>query len=297
MKVLIMGGSGMLGHKLWQQFAARFDTSITFRGSLEYYRKCTLFDSDRALDHVSAEDFDGVVRVIDRLKPDVIVNCIGIVKQAESANDPITSISVNALFPHRLAKLCRSLGIRLIQISTDCVFSGRKGYYNEEDKSDAEDLYGRTKYLGELTYEGCLTLRTSIIGRELVTANGLIEWFLSQDGLTVKGYTNAIFSGFTTICMAEIIGMIITGQPDMSGVWHVASQPISKYDLISLVKQIFKLNIHIERDDTVVIDRSLNAGRFLNTTGFIVPSWRDMIEQMYLDPTPYVDIRRSIAKG
>ena len=286
----------MLGHKLWQQFAAEFDTYIALHGSLDYYRKCKLFNSDHTFEHVSAEDYDSVVRAIDKLKPDVIVNCVGIVKQSESANDPLTSISVNALFPHRLAKLCRSLGIRLIQISTDCVFSGRKGYYTEDDVSDAEDLYGRTKYLGELNYEGCLTLRTSIIGRELVASNGLIEWFLSQDGLTVRGYTNAIFSGFTTICLAEVIGMIITEQPDMFGIWHVASQPISKYDLISLVKQIFKLNIHIERDDTVVIDRSLNAGRFLKATGFVVPSWHDMIGQMYLDHTPYADVRRSLAK-
>jgi dTDP-4-dehydrorhamnose reductase len=226
------------------------------------------------------------------VRPVVVVNCIGIVKQAEAAKNPLVSIEVNSLFPHRLARLCCTKGIRLIHISTDCVFSGRKGNYTENDFSDAEDLYGRTKFLGEVSDEGCLTLRTSMIGRELETSHGLIEWFLSQGGKTVNGYKRSIFSGFTTNALADIIAKIITENRNLHGIWHVASEPISKFDLLTLVKQVYGLHIEIRPDDTVVVDRSLNADRFRQATNFVPPSWHDMIEQMYRDPTPYSKLRR-----
>jgi dTDP-4-dehydrorhamnose reductase len=297
MKVLIMGGSGMLGHKMLQRFANRFDTYVTLRQDFNDYRRYNLFKEDKTVVHITVEKIGGVIRAIDKVRPDVVVNCIGIVKQATLAKDPLSSISVNALFPHLLARYCQTRGIRIIQISTDCVFSGHKGFYNENDISDAEDIYGKTKFLGELSGEGCLTLRTSIVGRELETSLGLIEWLLSQEGKTLRGYANAIFSGLTTGALADIIGMIIADQRDMKGVWHVASEPISKLELLSLVKRIYKLNIQIERDDAVVIDRSLNANRFCHATGFVPSSWHDMIEQMYMDPTPYEELRRRHAKG
>jgi dTDP-4-dehydrorhamnose reductase len=292
MRVLILGGSGMLGHRLWQVFVNRFDTYVTLRQGIESYAKCGFFEPKHLIGHVSVQDFDSVVQAVARTKPDVLVNCIGIVKQAAAAKEPFMSILVNALFPHQLAKLSQEAGIRLIHISTDCVFSGRKGNYSENDLSDAEDLYGRTKFLGEVSYKGCLTLRTSMIGRELETSHGLIEWFLSQEGKTVGGYTRAIFSGFTTNALAEIIARIVDEQREMYGVWHVASDPISKFDLLSMVKQVYGLNIKIEPDEAVVVDRSLNANRFRQSTGFVPPTWYDMIEQMYQDPTPYSELRR-----
>ncbi len=282
----------MLGHKLWQVLSRRFDMHVTLRRSFDSYSRYKLFDRARTVDCVSAEDFPSVVKAFEEVSPTVVVNCIGIVKQAEAARDPLVSIEVNSLFPHRLARLCRTRGIRLIHISTDCVFSGRKGDYTENDFSDAEDLYGRTKFLGEVSDEGCLTLRTSMIGRELETSNGLIEWFLAQEGNTVSGYKRAIFSGFTTNALAEIIAKIITEHTDIHGVWHVASDPFSKFELLSLVKQVYKLNIHIEPDETVVCDRSLNSERFRKVTGFVPPTWHDMIEQMYKDTTPYSQLRR-----
>ena len=282
----------MLGHKLWQIFAHRFDTYVTLHRDFNSYKQYKLFDKARSIDHVSAEGFDSVARAIDTVRPAVVVNCIGIVKQAEAAKDPLASIEINALFPHRLARLCRTKGIRLIHISTDCVFSGRKGNYKESDLSDAEDLYGRTKLLGEVDYKGCLTIRTSMIGRELETSNGLIEWFLSQEGKTISGYKKSVFSGFTTNAFAEVIAGIITKNPELHGVWHVASEPISKFELLSLVKQVYGLNIRIESDEAVVCDRSLNSERFRKVTGFVPPTWHDMIEQMYRDSTPYSKLRR-----
>lgn len=282
----------MLGHKLWQVCAERFDAYVTVRRDFDSCKRYGIFTLARAADNVSAEDFNSVTRAIDRVRPAVVVNCIGIVKQTEAAKDPLVSIEVNSLFPHRLARLCRSTGVRLIHISTDCVFSGHKGNYNEDDLSDAEDLYGRTKFLGEVSGEGCLTIRTSMIGRELETSHGLIEWFLSQEGKTVNGYKRSIFTGFTTNALADIIAKIITENKNLQGIWHVASEPISKFDLLTLVKKVYDLHIEIRPDDTVVVDRSLNADRFCRATDFVPPSWRDMIEQMYKDHTSYSELRR-----
>ncbi len=296
-RVLILGGGGMLGHKLWQVFANRFDTYVTVRQAFNQYARYELFEPSHVIGHVSVQDFDSVVRVVAAVRPSVVVNCIGIVKQDAASKDPLLSISVNALFPHRLAHLCQAAGVRLIQMSTDCVFSGRKGNYREEDVPDAEDLYGRTKLLGEVSGTNCLTLRTSIIGRELAGSHSLIEWFLSQEGETIRGYRRAIFSGFTTNAFAEIIARITTEHQSLHGVWHVASEPINKFELLSLIKQVYNLNIQIEADEAFVCDRSLNADRFRQATDFISPSWPEMIRQMHQDKTPYTKLRRIHVNG
>jgi dTDP-4-dehydrorhamnose reductase len=291
MRILILGGSGMLGHKLWQLWRERFDTYISWRGGNDRFEKFPIFDIEHVVNYVSAQDFDTVINAVAITKPSVIVNCIGIVKQSGLAKNPIPSISINALFPHRLAQLCQASGIRLIHLSTDCVFSGTKGNYIESDTPNAEDLYGRTKFLGEVNQEGCLTIRTSIIGRELETTQGLVEWFLSKKGKIVKGYQKAIFSGFTTIALTEIITKVIMEFPSLYGVLHVASTPISKYDLLGLIKQVYDVDIAIEPDQGFVCDRSLNAQKFQQFTGIVPPSWPSMISQMCQDPTPYDQIR------
>jgi dTDP-4-dehydrorhamnose reductase len=295
MKILVLGASGMLGHKLMLGLSPLFKIVGTARGPATKYADHPVLNNMHVLGDVQVENFDSVQHAITNTRPALVINCIGIVKQATAAHDPLISISVNALFPHRLAPLCRDAGIRLIHISTDCVFSGSRGNYIEGDVADAEDLYGRTKLLGELDYDGSLTLRTSMIGRELETSHGLIEWFLSQEGKSIKGFRRAIFSGFTTKVLAEIIAKIIIEHPDMQGIWHVASEPISKFDLLSLVKKSYAMNIQIEPDNEVVCDRSLNSDRFKHATGYIPPSWSDMIEEMYNDSTPYDELRRSYA--
>lgn len=293
MKVLILGGSGMLGHKLWQTFTPRFDTHVTFRGDFAAYAGFGIFDESRALGQVRAEEFESVARAVSVVQPEVVVNCIGIVKQDVGAKDPVTSITVNSLFPHRLSRLCRATNTRLIHLSTDCVFSGRTGNYAETDSPDAEDLYGRTKLLGEVADEGCLTIRTSMIGRELQGVHGLLEWFLSQRGQRVRGFKRAIFSGFTTSALAELVGELVAQQPKMSGVWHVAAEPISKFDLLALINQTYGLDIEIEPDETFKCDRSLNSSRFNEATGIKAPAWREMIESAHADLTPYHEIRRT----
>jgi dTDP-4-dehydrorhamnose reductase len=241
--------------------------------------------------NVDVNDFSTVEMAVETINPDVVINGIGIVKQLREARDPIPSIAINALFPHLLAQLCVKRGIRMVHMSTDCVFTGTKGKYTENDFADANDLYGRTKYLGEVDYPGCLTIRTSIVGLEIDSSHGLFEWFFSQRGKRVSGYTNAIFSGLTTNALADVIGTVIDRRPDLHGVWQVASPPISKYDLLVQVRDRFGLNIEIEPDESVVIDRSLDPSRFIARTGIAIPTWPAMIEQLYLDPTPYDQAR------
>mgnify|MGYP001210767489 CR=1 FL=1 len=290
-KILIFGATGMLGHKLLQSLSEQFLTRSTVRGDETTFPYYQGMSSSSIIPHINAGDIAGVKAAIEKYEPDVVINCIGIVKQLPAAHDPLQSIAINALFPHQLAHICQQRGIRLIHISTDCVFSGRKGNYSEDDSADADDLYGRTKYLGEVDYENALTLRTSIIGRELGTNHGLIEWFLGQEGRTVSGYTNAIFSGLTTNALSDVIATIITDYPEMRGVWHVAAEPISKYDLLTLVKTVYNLSIEIQPDNSVVIDRSLNGNKLRKNTNIIIPSWQTMIEQMHQDSTPYAAMR------
>ncbi|HEY8291271.1 MAG TPA: SDR family oxidoreductase [Thermomicrobiales bacterium] len=289
-RVLILGGTGMLGHKLWQVCRRECDCYVTVRAGDAARLPTAIFDPDRVVTGVTADDFDSVVQAFATVRPTVVVNCIGIVKQQRAAHDPLASLAVNAAFPHRLARLCMATGARLIHLSTDCVFSGTRGNYTEADPPDPPDIYGRTKLLGEVG-EGALTIRTSMIGRELTTSQGLIEWFLSRRGGSASGFRRAIFSGLTTIALAETIAMIIREQPTLSGIWHVAAEPIAKYTLLALVRDAMHLDIELIADDTVVIDRSLDGARFHDATGWVAATWPTMIAEMAADPTPYERLR------
>ena len=212
-------------------------------------------------------------------RPEAVVNAVGIIKQRRDADEAILSIEVNALLPHRLALLCRRAGARLIQLSTDCVFSGERGRYREDDLSDARDLYGLSKRLGEVTGPGCLTLRTSIIGPELSRKTGLLEWFLAQRG-TVNGYTRAIFSGFTTLEMARILERLLESPPALEGLYHVASRPISKFDLLVAIRDALGLKTGIAPYSDFRCDRSLDGSRFAAASGYVAPTWPQMAAEL-----------------
>lgn len=285
--VLILGAAGMLGHKLCQLYKDKFDIYYTVRAKFEEYERYGIFDRDRMIENVDILNFDKTSGIIKEVNPEVLINCIGIIKQLKEAKDPILSIKINSLLPHQLANTCQEIKARFFHISTDCVFNGKKGMYTEGDPSNPEDIYGRTKFLGEVNRPGCLTLRTSIIGRELSTASGLVEWFLSNKGKKVRGFTKAIYSGFTTIALADIIKNIIMNFPDLSGLYQVSSEPIDKFSLLNLVKSKFKLDIEIEPETQTSIDRSLDSSLFRKIAGFTPPSWDAMIEEMAQDKTPY----------
>jgi len=277
----------MLGHKLWQACRAELDAHVTLRSPLSRYAQLGLFEPERTIDRVDVEDFPSVERALTRVAPEVVVNCVGVVKQLEAAKDPVVSIAVNALFPHRLARLTASRGIRLVHISTDCVFAGTRGGYTEDDRADADDLYGRTKALGEVTGPGCLTLRTSIIGRELEGRRGLVEWFLSQRGGQVRGFTRAVFSGLTTLALSRVVRDLIRMRPSLAGLYHVAAEPISKHDLLRLLDECYHAGVRIEPSAELAVDRSLNGDRFRRATGFEPAPWPEMAREMAADPTPY----------
>ena len=285
MKLLILGAGGMLGHKLLLTASPQLETWATVRDAGAIPGDAAV-DRSRILSEVEADKFDTVVRAFDTVRPDVVVSCIGVVKQRGEAKDPIVSLTVNSLFPHRLAALCGAARSRLIHVSTDCVFAGRKGRYVETDEPDAVDLYGRTKQLGEVAGPGALTLRTSIIGRELSTSQGLVEWFLAQKGWA-PGFTEAIFSGLTTLELSRVILDVIRSHPSLEGIYHVAADRISKYDLLVLLNRAFARRLTIVADDSVRIDRSLDGGRFRSATGYEAPAWPDMIAEMAADRTPY----------
>jgi dTDP-4-dehydrorhamnose reductase len=280
MRILILGGDGMLGHEVFRHFKERHDVRVTLRLGREAYDAHRLFDRQTAFYGIDVRQTDLLLQVMADFHPEAVVNAIGIVKQRSEAKEVMPSVEINSLLPHRLALVCKTVGARLVHLSTDCVFSGRKGNYCETDFPDAEDLYGRTKLLGEVSEPHCITLRTSMIGPELSRKTGLLEWFLARRGQTVKGFTKAIFSGFPTSELASIVELVLVNMPNIQGLYHVAAQPISKYDLLTLIRDLLRLPITIEKDSTFACDRSLDASRFCRDTGYEPPAWEAMIADM-----------------
>jgi dTDP-4-dehydrorhamnose reductase len=279
-RILILGGDGMLGHQLLKSWQDTHDVRVTLRQNQSHYAKYNLFHTGNSFYNIDVRGFDDVIKVAETFKPDAVVNAVGIIKQRTEAQDAIMSLEINSLLPHRLSSLCEQLGSRLIHISTDCVFSGSKGNYLEDDLEDASDLYGRSKLLGEVTDSSAVTLRTSIIGLELARKKSLVEWFLNQRG-AIRGFIKTIYSGFTTQELARIIEFILLKHSSLSGLWHVASAPINKYDLLKkLGDYLNKDNIKIEPSDELVCDRSLNASRFNETIGYQPPSWDEMLKEL-----------------
>lgn len=299
-RVLVLGASGMLGHKLCQELPKRgHEVDGTLRRPAPQLRE--LLGGVELIEGVDALEPGSIESTIASDGYDFVINTIAVLKPTDQPEDDYAQMAraINAELPHMLARACSGSGSRLIHISTDAVFSGRKGNYAEHDPSDVDDVYGKSKYLGELG-EGepaALTVRSSIIGREVrKRSHGLVEWFLSQRGSAITGFSRAIYSGFSTIEMARIIDLVMQRTPDLSGVHHVASAPISKFDLLELIKYAFGIDVEIVRDDEFVCDRSLRMGLFADRTGYVPPAWRKMIEQMFLDPTPYDEIRAAAGR-
>jgi dTDP-4-dehydrorhamnose reductase len=292
-RILILGGTGMLGHKLWQRLSQRFPgTYVTVRRARANYARYGLYDDPHMIEKVDATDFDALCGVLQRIAPKAILNCIGMTKRREPVNDPVPSILLNALLPHRLAAWGAVHDARVINFSTDCVFDGKQGGYTEQQLTNAEDLYGRTKALGEITSGDALTIRSSFIGRELLDGTELLEWFLAQQGKTISGYRNALYSGISTLYLADLVCDIIEKYPHLSGLYHVASNTISKYDLLMLARDAFGADVRIQPDDSVIIKRNLDCGKFQRATGYAPPDWRTMMAELATDPTPYADWRK-----
>lgn len=281
MNVLVLGASGMLGNAVFRHFSA--DPGARTFGTVRQASALQHFPAQlrgQLICGIDVLDHDGLVRAFGEAKPDVVINCVGLIKQLAHVNDPLEALPINALLPHRVARLCEVAGARMIHVSTDCVFSGDKGNYVETDVPDATDLYGRSKLLGEVDYPHAVTLRTSIIGREFGRASALVDWFLSQSG-QVKGFRKAVFSGVPTVELARIMKDFVLPHPELHGLYHVAAQPIAKFDLLALLAKTYGKPIDIVPDDSLIIDRSLNPARFHQATGYVAPTWPALIETMH----------------
>ena len=280
MKVLVVGGDGMLGHQLFKGLGRNHDVRATLRRPLAEYGHLGLFTSHSAYAGIDVRSSGPLAEVLAEFRPDVVCNAAGIVKQRPAAHDAVTSIEVNSLFPHRLAAMAADIGARVVHVSTDCVFSGKRGGYTEEDVPDPIDLYARSKLVGELDQEGCLTLRTSVIGLELQGRQALVEWALSQRG-AIRGFRGALYSGLTTAELTRVFETLLTRNPDLSGVWHVASEPIAKYDLlVELFSRLGRTDVKVIPDDTFVCDRTLRADRFNEVTEYRPPAWSTMLDEL-----------------
>ena len=280
-RVLVMGVSGMLGNAVFRVFAQSDGYSVM--GSARSAGVLRVLPSElreQVVCGVDVENTDSLMRLFALARPNVVINCIGLVKQLAEADDPLAAIPINALLPHRVARLCDVAGARLIHMSTDCVFAGTRGMYSEQDESDAKDLYGRSKYRGEVDYPHAVTLRTSIIGHELSSAHGLVGWFLAQQG-PVKGYIRAIFSGLPTVELAHVMRDFVVPNPELRGLYHLSAEPINKYELLKLVGQVYGKAIDITPDDKLEIDRSLDSSRFREITGYQPAAWPELVRRMH----------------
>ena len=279
-KLLIIGVGGMLGNALYRYFDERTNNR-TF-GLLRNKKKILNFFNKFNSEKIIEKDFfdlDNLDQILSDLSPNIIFNCIGIVKQNPLSNDPLSSIRVNSIFPHLLNKLSLKFNFRLIHFSTDCVFSGLQGNYLESDFADANDIYGRRKFLGDISYNGNITLRTSFIGNELGTNRALLNWFLSQKE-KIKGYRNAIYSGLTTLEVAKVLDKYVIPNPDLKGLYHLSADNINKYSLLSLLNEVYKKDLFIEEDLNIKIDRSLNSNKFRKETGYKPLKWEKAIQEM-----------------
>ncbi len=286
MKILVIGATGMLGYSLFSNLSENksldvYGTVRAIAGKEHFYKKT----EDKLFQNVDVENIDSIAQVIKSLKPDYVLNCIGLIKQYDSAKIPVAAIKANSLLPHQLAAICSENVAKFIHFSTDCVFSGKQGGYLESDIPDAKDIYGRSKLLGEVDYEPHLTLRTSIIGHELSSSVSLIDWFLSQENET-KGFSKAIFSGLPTCYIAKILTEHVFDK-HLSGLYHLSVEPIDKLTLIQKVSTVYSKKINIHESTELVIDRSLDSSKFQEQTRFSVPSWDELIEFMHLDYLKY----------
>lgn len=284
MRILILGGNGMIGHKMYQILSKEFsDIWVLFKKPMNKIYSNEIFNIDKVIDNFDLIHFENLKVILENVMPDVIINASGITIRRGINDDLFKSILINSALPHFLDNWTRLNNKRLIHFSTDCVFSGKKGFYTESNSSDAEDLYGKTKALGEVISANSITLRGSMIGRELENKTELLEWFLNQRDKSIKGFSKVIYSGITTIRMANFVREIIKNHPDMNGIYNVSSISISKYELIGLFNQYFNKKCHVISDDSYISNKDLNSSKFYRETGFKKPDWIELIQELVKD--------------
>ena len=282
MRILIIGGNGMIGHKMYQILSKfKEDTWVTLRNDLSTYNFSSIYNYERVIDNIDLTDFNCLSRILNELRPDIILNACGITIRRGVEKIKSNTILLNSALPHFLNEWVSVNNKRLIHFSTDCVFSGKKGDYLDTDIKDAYDLYGSTKSLGEIIdSDFAITLRGSMIGRELENKTELFEWFLKQTNKNIKGFSEVIYSGITTVKMAEIILTLIDCHPNLAGIYNISSMPITKFDFLKLCNEHFDVNAIIEKDNGYSSNKNLISENFFNQIGMKQPNWEDLIKQL-----------------
>jgi dTDP-4-dehydrorhamnose reductase len=282
-KIAVLGVTGMLGHKMLQILEGAFPSQVygVLRGSKDRLSSYGFVAPDRLIDQVNVESTQALLKVLNEIRPQFVINCIGITLRKAEHDSTQKNFAINGVLPQILSFWCQQHQAKFIHFSTDCVFNGARGNYTEHDLPDAEDVYGRSKYLGETPYHpSALTLRLSIVGRELFGKTELLEWFLAQKNKKISGFSEVYYSGVTTSVAAREVVKIIQKFPDLAGLYHVSSEKISKYDLLMMANQIFKANVEIQKDPSKKSDKSLNCDRYIRETRFIKPSWPEMLKEL-----------------
>jgi dTDP-4-dehydrorhamnose reductase len=282
MRILILGGNGMIGHKMYQILSKfKEDTWVTLRNDLSTYSFSSIYNYEKVIDNIDLTDFNKLSRILNEIKPDIILNASGITIRRGVEKIKSNTILINSALPHFLNEWVSFNNKRLIHFSTDCVFSGKKGDYLDTDIKDAYDLYGSTKSLGEIIdSQFAVTLRGSMIGRELENKTELFEWFLKQKNKKIKGFSEVIYSGITTVKMAEIILTLINNYPNLTGIYNISSKPITKLALLKLCNEYFDVNAIIEMDGSYSSNKNLISEKFFNHIGMKQPNWEDLIKQL-----------------
>lgn len=281
MRILVLGASGMLGSQIIKRF--NLEPFLHVYGCMRNLDLFNFFPKSCRFNLIKCGDLsktESIFSILDLALPDVVINCAGLTKHKEFADNPKVILPINATMPHQFAAACDDRRIRFIHISSDCVFSGHKGGYVEDDIPDALDLYGKSKMMGEVVNGNALTLRTSMIGHELHSSFGLLEWFLNQN-IQCSGFSKVIFSGLPTVVIAEIILEYVLPNPNLKGLYHVSADPINKYDLLKLIAGVYGKNIQINKNCDSKIDRSLNYQKFKSTTGYTPADWLTLIRAMH----------------
>ena len=285
MKILILGLSGMLGHKLFSYLQKQntYELYATTTTNFEIEHPNFKIVNKKNIFFSKTQNIDFFKKKITDIKPDLVINCIAILKESFFYLNPLKFIEINTVLPLQISELSKIFGFRFIHFSTDILYADTNKLSCENDKITLEGPYAASKFLGEVKNNNSLTIRTSIIGHQLNNKNSLVEWFLSYEGETVNGYSNVIYSGLPTTEISKIIHEKIIPNVNLKGIINISSNPISKFELLKKIKKYYNKKVKINIDNSAISNRSLDSNLFNNKTGYLAPDWDVLVKEMFND--------------